>query len=115
MTENIYGMLKWRFPIFKLQNMIKIVTACAILHNMSVSWADEQPELDHPALGPNQLPRIANPNIIVPAIPVPQYFLDQAVIVVYFPRTGRRIPSRWRFRVPHQYKTDNGIQKSPRY
>ena len=38
---------------------------------MSVSWADEQPELDHPALGPNQLPRMANPNIIVPAIPVP--------------------------------------------
>jgi len=51
--------------------MIKIVTACAILHNMSVAWADEQPELDHPALGPEQLPRMANPNIRVPAIPVP--------------------------------------------
>ena len=46
MTENIYGMMKRRFPIVKyirtkLSNAIRITTAAAILHNMALDCNDE--------------------------------------------------------------------------
>jgi hypothetical protein len=55
MTENIYGMLKRRFPIVKylrvnLQNAINIIVSAAILHNISLDWADTMPRDDHPNL-----------------------------------------------------------------
>ena len=53
MTENIYGMMKRRFPIVKyirtkLRNAIRITTAAAILHNMELDCNDEVPDDDHP-------------------------------------------------------------------
>ena len=53
MTENIYGMMKRRFPIVKyirtkLRNAIRITTAAAILHNMALDCNDEVPDDDHP-------------------------------------------------------------------
>ena len=53
MTENIYGMLKRRFPITKflhvnLNNAYKIIVACVMLHNMALGFNDEVPEYDHP-------------------------------------------------------------------
>lgn len=55
MTEDIYGMLKRRFPILKylrvdLHNAINIIVSCAILHNISIEWADTMPLDDHPNL-----------------------------------------------------------------
>ena len=46
MMENIYGMLKRRFPIAKflpvnLNNAIKIIVACAVLYNMALGFNDE--------------------------------------------------------------------------
>ena len=53
MTENIYGMLKRRFPLVKntrveLPNAVKVTAAAAVLHNMALDWADEMPMDDHP-------------------------------------------------------------------
>ena len=49
MTECIYGMLKRRFPILvwmrnKLQNAIKIIMCCVILHNIAIEWNEPLPE-----------------------------------------------------------------------
>ena len=51
MTENIYGILKRWFPICKyirceLPNSVRIVQACAVLHNIAIDWHDA--ELAHP-------------------------------------------------------------------
>ncbi len=48
-TENIYGMLKQRFPcLFGLRNNLpnaqKTIIACAVLHNMTILWHDEEPD-----------------------------------------------------------------------
>lgn len=53
MTENIYGMLKRRFPITKfirshLLNSIRIVQACVVLHNIALNYQDEVPQNNHP-------------------------------------------------------------------
>jgi len=53
MTENIYGMLKRRFPITKyirshLLNSIRIVQACVVLHNIALDYRDEVPQNNHP-------------------------------------------------------------------
>lgn len=53
MTENIYRMMKRRFPIVKyiqtkLRNANLITTAAAILHNMALDYKDEVPDDDHP-------------------------------------------------------------------
>ena len=53
MTENIYGMLKRRFPITKyirshLLNSIRIVQACVVLHNIAQDYRDEVPQNNHP-------------------------------------------------------------------
>ena len=53
MTENIYGMLKRRFPFIKfsrvnVDNLIKVTTATAVLHNLALDFADEMPEDNHP-------------------------------------------------------------------
>jgi hypothetical protein len=67
MTEDIYGMLKRRFPFVKylrvdLPNAIKIIAAAAILHNIGLDWADPVPVDDHPNLlnvqEPEQPPHI---------------------------------------------------------
>jgi hypothetical protein len=55
MTEDIYGMLKRRFPLVKslrvsLNNAINIVVAAVVLHNISLEWADDMPLDDHPNL-----------------------------------------------------------------
>ena len=52
-TENMFGMMKRRFPIVKfirtkLRNAIRITTAAAILHNMALDCNDEVPDDDHP-------------------------------------------------------------------
>jgi hypothetical protein len=68
MTEDIYGMLKRRFPILKylrvdLPNAIKIIAAAAVLHNIGLDWVDPVPVDDHPNLfniqEPEQPPHIA--------------------------------------------------------
>ena len=53
MTENIYGMLKRRFPIVKclrvdLGNAMNIIICTAILHNMALDFQDDLPNHDHP-------------------------------------------------------------------
>ena len=53
MTENIYGILKRRFPICKyirceLPNAVRIVQACAVLHNIAIDWHDAEPAHPHP-------------------------------------------------------------------
>ena len=53
MTENIYGMLKRRFPITKfirahLLNAIRIVQACVVLHNVALNYRDKVPTTNHP-------------------------------------------------------------------
>jgi len=55
MTEDIYGMLKRRFPIIKfmrtnLRNSINIILSTAVLHNIALEWQDPMPQDDHPAL-----------------------------------------------------------------
>ena len=52
MTENLYEMMKRKFPIVKyirtkLRNVIRITTAAAILHNMALDCNHEVPD-DHP-------------------------------------------------------------------
>jgi hypothetical protein len=64
MTEDIYGMLKRRFPVIKclrvgLDNAINIIMAAAILHNISLDWADEMPADDHPNL--MNMPEVPQP------------------------------------------------------
>lgn len=46
MTENIYGMLKKRFPIlrqlrFKMAKAQQVILCTAILHNICIEWGDE--------------------------------------------------------------------------
>ena len=53
MTENIYGILKRRFPIVKyirtnLSNAKKITAAAAVLHNIALDWHDQPPQDAHP-------------------------------------------------------------------
>ena len=53
MTENIYGILKRRFPICKyirceLPNAVRVVQACAFLHNIAIDWRDAEPVHPHP-------------------------------------------------------------------
>ena len=62
-TENIYGMLKRRFPLVKyirvqLNNAVRITTAAAVLHNMAVEWNEVQPEIHE---NPQEHPVIAVP------------------------------------------------------
>ena len=50
MTENIYEILKRRFPISKyircyVPNAVRIVQACAVLNNMAIVWRDAEPAL----------------------------------------------------------------------
>ena len=52
MTENIYSMLKRRFPFIKfsrviVDNLIKVTPATAVLHNLALDFADEMPEDNH--------------------------------------------------------------------
>ena len=53
MTENIYEILKRRFPISKyircyVPNAVRIVQACAVLNNMANVWRDAEPAQPHP-------------------------------------------------------------------
>ena len=62
-TENIYGMLKRRFPLVKyirvqLNNAVRITTAAAVLHNMAVEWNEVQPVIHE---NPQEHPVIAAP------------------------------------------------------
>ena len=48
MSEDIYGMLKRRFPIIKysrvnLENSVKLAMAAVVLHNIALDWGDEEP------------------------------------------------------------------------
>ena len=54
MTENIYGIWKWRFPIIRclrvhLPNAYKVIVGTAVLHNFSVQWREIMPD-NHPDL-----------------------------------------------------------------
>jgi len=74
-TEDIFGMLKRRFPYLKylrvdLANAINIIATSAVLHNIALDWADPLPLDDHPNL-PN-LPVLEQP---------PHVDADQVVIV----------------------------------
>jgi len=74
-TEDIYGMLKKRFPYVKylrvdLPNAIKIIATAAILHNIALDWADPMPVDNHPNFRnlpvPDQPPHVdANEVVIV--------------------------------------------------
>jgi hypothetical protein len=48
MTENVYGVLKRRFPCLRemrnhLPTAKKIIVATAVLHNLAILWNDEVP------------------------------------------------------------------------
>ena len=85
MTECIYGIWKRRFPIIKslrvhLPNAYKVITATAILHNLSVMWGE--------ILGPDPHPDL-------PAELAENYYEPQENIIVDYaelpPQVRRRL------------------------
>ena len=53
MSENIYGMLKRRFPIirqlrFHLEKSQQVILSAAILHNICIEWGDHLPPAEEP-------------------------------------------------------------------
>ena len=79
-TEDIYGMLKRRFPIVKnirlsLENSWKVVNAAAVLHNVCIEW-NQEPD-DHPQNWLDQEPQPAQMPLdqqyqVLPALPPAQ-------------------------------------------
>jgi hypothetical protein len=74
-TENIFGIVKKKFPILKTlrahyERARRIVIACAILHNISIRWRQEEIEIhEEPAAVPpfHRIPIIedaAAPNVV---------------------------------------------------
>ena len=80
-SEDIYGMLKRRFPIVKhirlsLENSWKVVNAAAVLHNVCIAWDDEEPD-EHPLNRLDQEPQPAQMPLeqqyeVLPAVPPAQ-------------------------------------------
>ena len=64
MTEDIYEIVKRRFPLTKhmrvdFDNAINIIVTPATLHNIALDWADPMPQDDHPNL--DKVPEAAHP------------------------------------------------------